>query len=362
MTRSLLVYGAGSVGNHFAHAGRALGWRVRVVDPDPAALTRMQRDIYPARYGAWDDAITLAAPDDAGAADLVVVGTPPDVHLDVAEAAFATTRPRALLVEKPLCPPDERSLARADALATRARGQGCRLLVGYDHRVARSTQRAIERLREGALGEVLALDVAFREHWAGIFAAHPWLAGPADTYLGYAARGGGASGEHSHALDLFRYLAEAAGKGQVRSLVALLDEVSDGDARYDRQCLLQLTTEGGLVGRVAQDVVTRPPVKRATVQGSEGQLALSFSATLDVLSYTDASGRRTEERFEKTRPDDFITELLHVDRLLDRPLEDEGAASPLDFAACRDSARVHLALHRSSALGRVVRLDEVGAP
>ncbi len=31
-------------------------------------------------------------------------------------------------------------------------------------------------------------------------AAHPWLAGPQDSYLGFWRRGGGASGEHSHAI------------------------------------------------------------------------------------------------------------------------------------------------------------------
>ena len=40
-----------------------------------------------------------------------------------------------------------------------------------------------------------------------VFAAHPWLSGPWETYLGYTERGG-ALAEHSHALNLWQYLAE----------------------------------------------------------------------------------------------------------------------------------------------------------
>ncbi len=40
-----------------------------------------------------------------GGFDLIFIGTPPDSHLPLARAAIAE-RPRAILVEKPLCGPD----------------------------------------------------------------------------------------------------------------------------------------------------------------------------------------------------------------------------------------------------------------
>ena len=51
------IFGAGSIGNHLAQAARRVGWDVMVVDPDREALRRMKEDIYPARYGKWDDSI-----------------------------------------------------------------------------------------------------------------------------------------------------------------------------------------------------------------------------------------------------------------------------------------------------------------
>ena len=53
------ILGAGSIGNHLSHAARRLGWSVDLVDIDPAALDRARDEIYPARYGSWDDAIRL---------------------------------------------------------------------------------------------------------------------------------------------------------------------------------------------------------------------------------------------------------------------------------------------------------------
>ena len=34
------IFGAGSIGNHLAHASRSLGWNVTICDVDQAALDR----------------------------------------------------------------------------------------------------------------------------------------------------------------------------------------------------------------------------------------------------------------------------------------------------------------------------------
>ena len=50
MSLHVKVYGAGSIGNHLAHASRSLNWNVDVVDIDEDALVRMKENIYPMRY------------------------------------------------------------------------------------------------------------------------------------------------------------------------------------------------------------------------------------------------------------------------------------------------------------------------
>lgn len=181
------ILGAGSIGNHLAHAARRLGWSVDLVDVDPAALDRTRTEIYPARYGQWDEAIRLFRSDAApkNRYDLVLIGTPPDTHMAVSMAAL-DEEPKAILIEKPVCTP---ALEHADDLLAKAAAKGCHLFVGYDHVVGHAAKQMCELLNRGEIGHAQTLDVEFREHWGGIFAAHPWLSGPCDSYLGFWRRG-----------------------------------------------------------------------------------------------------------------------------------------------------------------------------
>ena len=79
--------------------------------------------------------------------------------------------------------------------------------------VGEASEKVEELIAAGGIGKIETLDVEFREFWGGIFAAHPWLDGPQDTYLGFWKRGGGASGEHSHAINLWQHIAHVAGAG-----------------------------------------------------------------------------------------------------------------------------------------------------
>ena len=89
-TYRVKIFGAGSIGNHLAHASRELGWEVVVCDVDQAALIRMQEETYPSRYGQWDCSINLCLSNEApvGGFDLICVGTPPDQHVTLALQAL----------------------------------------------------------------------------------------------------------------------------------------------------------------------------------------------------------------------------------------------------------------------------------
>ena len=312
MIHNVKILGAGSIGNHLAHASRTLGWAVTVCDVNDVALQRMKNDIYPMRYGRWDPTIQLVNTSDApvGGFDLIIVGTPPDTHLPLALSALKEN-PRAILVEKPLCKPD---LELADEFYRAVQDSGVKVFVGYDHVVGRATRETESLVKSGAIGSVVTLDVEFREHWAGIFKAHPWLSGPEDTYLGYWQRGGGASGEHSHAINLWQHFAHVFGFGRVSEVSAMVNYIQEGRAVYDNLCLMDLRTEKGIVGRLVQDVVTIPSRKRAIIQGTEGTVVWvnNYNPEGDAVLLL-RPGRPDEIlSIPKTRPDDFIEELKHV--------------------------------------------------
>jgi predicted dehydrogenase len=353
------IHGAGSIGNHLANASRRLGWSVDLCDVDPAALVRTREQIYPGRYGKWDPAIGLhvSAKAPAGGHDLICVGTPPDHHLSLAMAAL-DEKPRALQIEKPLCMPDLAGLA---ALVEKARAQGTAVFVGYDHVVGLAAELAQNRLAGGEIGRAQTIDVEFREHWGGIFAAHPWLAGPHDSYLGFWKRGGGATGEHSHAINFWQFLAHVAGAGRVIEVQATLDYVRDGTVDYDRLALLNLRTEGGLAGRVVQDVVTVPHRKWARVQGERGALEwiCGVRPGFDALRWWTQPGREGSEEVAKTRPDDFIRELLHIEAAL---ASGKPETSPLALSRGVETMLAIAAAHESARTGRRVRIDHTRPP
>ena len=347
------IFGAGSIGNHLTHAARHLDWEVVVCDPNPAAIKRMREEIYPARYGQWDEAIALHSVRDAprGGFDLIIVGTPPDAHLPVAMDAMGES-PKAILMEKPLCPPD---MGGVNELLEEAEAAQVQLFTGYNHAVGQAANAMAAAIQDGKFGAVQTLDVEFREHWGGVFAAHPWLSGPADSYLGYWQRGGGASGEHSHAIHLWQFFAHTAGAGRVVEVQATLDYVKDGHVDYDQICLLQLRTENGLVGRVVQDVVTKPARKWARIQGANGfaewHCGNPDGADMLKLGVGELS---SEEVFRKDRPEDFILELRHLHDVLE---DNDSLESPLSLGRGLEAMEVIKAAHKSHATGQVVQIN-----
>lgn len=351
---SIRIIGAGSIGNHIANAARSRGWRVTLTDNDPAALARARDSIYPGRYGAWDAEIVLADTRQAfaEAADVVFIGTPPDTHVRLALETLDHVKPRVLLIEKPLAGPD---LAGCQELLDKALKAGVFTAVGYNHALGMNTVKAEEAIRSGVLGRLETVSARTREHWRGIFKAHPWLAGPHDSYLGYSARGGGALGEHSHAVNIWQHFAHVAGAGRVAEVSASLDIVREDGADYDRLALLTLRTEEGLLGDVIQDVVTSPTEKSARLQGSAGfiEWRVDYRPGRDAVVSGTIGEEPREELIAKTRADDFRVEIDHLAAVMEGKVKQ----SPIALERGLDTMMVIAAAFRSQALGRRVRID-----
>lgn len=358
MSFSMKIIGAGSIGNHLAQASRSLGWSVDMCDVDPSALERTRSQIYPTRYGKWDESIRLYESHSApkGGHDIIFIGTPPDLHLPLALAAL-NERPRAILIEKPVCGP---GLEGAHELIEKAKQANVALFVGYDHVVGRASRMAEEFAVHSELGPVTTLDVEFREYWGGIFAAHPWLAGPWETYLGFWRRGGGSAGEHSHAANLWQHFAHIVGAGRIVEVQATLDYVRDDRVDYDRLCVMNFRTESGLVGRCVQDVVTQPPRKWARIQYENGHVEWHCGREpgIDVASVKMPGRVAIEQKIIKTRPDDFIEELRHIEAAL----ASDPSSSPLSIARGMDTMLVIAAAHLSHKTGRRISIDYSKGP
>jgi len=84
------IHGAGSIGNYLSHVAHKFDWSVDICDTDAEALRRTKHDIYHMRYGVWDDEIKLHLAGDAlkGGFDLIIIGTPLDILLNLACSAL----------------------------------------------------------------------------------------------------------------------------------------------------------------------------------------------------------------------------------------------------------------------------------
>jgi predicted dehydrogenase len=352
MTRKVLICGAGSIGNHLCFACRNKKWDVDIYDIDPAALARTQHEIYPSRYGSWDDQIKLINQLNWDAQyDLIIVGTPPDTHIDLMIDLLSKMSPKVLLVEKPFCTPD---FERYDELTQVAKAVDTIILVGYNHNLTRNTLRVEELIAKGYVGEPLSIHVRWLEHWGGIFSAHPWLDGPAASYLGHWKRGGGACGEHSHGISLWQHFAGYLGAGDIKHVSAYIDMTKHAGMHHDRTAQLALVTESGLCGSVIQDVITEPAQKMARIQGEKGFIEwyANYDAGKDVIIYDTAGDTKTVEEFPKQRPDDFVGEIHHVDKLLNGEISE----SPIELKKGVQTMRVIAAAYRSSETGERVTL------
>lgn len=133
------------------------------------------------------------------AVDAVLILTPANAHLEIAERAFAAGK--HVLVEKPL----DATLDRAERLVAAGRAAGRRLGVVLQHRFRPGSLRLKERLAAGALGTIEAASLAV-----------PWWR-PQSYYdvegRGTLARDGGGVllTQAIHSLDLFRSLVDVTG-------------------------------------------------------------------------------------------------------------------------------------------------------
>jgi predicted dehydrogenase len=351
----VIIYGAGSIGNHLAYACRNKGWDVLMTDIDPEALKRTREDIYPSRYGGWDPGIRLSGVDALPKEhfDVVIIGTPPDTHVRLATQVLENSSPEVLLIEKPLCTP---ALDGVQKIVDLQKATGSFVAVGYNHTLTENSSRAAQILKQNSIGDPITISARFREHWGGIFTAHPWLSGPRDSYLGFFERGGGASGEHSHAINIWQHFARLVGAGRIVEVSAMMDMVDDGVVNYDRICLMNVKTESGLVGDIVQDVVTEPAQKVARIQGTKGFLEwfVNFKGGHDAVHYRDGKGEVREELIQKTRPDDFKGEVDHIEQILNGG---DRAGSPISIERGLDTMLVIAAAHISYRLKRSVRIN-----
>jgi predicted dehydrogenase len=348
MSSNVAIIGAGSIGNHLAYSCRKLDWHVDVFDTDATALSRFRSDIYPSRYGIFDEAIQLKGMSEFGvsqdrAYEVILIGTPPDTHYSVLLKALVL-KPKVIMIEKPITGPDMNQIAKMREIFKN--NPQTTFLCGYNHKVNIVTKVAEQLIRDSMAGDFVSLEVSWQESWAGILKAHPWLENHNSSYLGFYKRGGGALFEHSHGLDIWLHFSRILNLGRVHevSAVASFENDVSGKPQYDTSIEINLKTTKSFKGTVKQDVTTLPSKKQVEIQTKLHKLVIGFNdhALGDFVVLTEL--RTGDEVFrlsaEKSRPFDFDLEIHEISRVLTLMRNNENAVSNLSGELGLETAHI----------------------
>lgn len=347
------IFGAGSIGNHYAFACINKKWDVTIIDIDPKALERMRYQIYPSRYGRWNKNIRLISKDDNENYDIVMIGTPPTSHLNIAtKELIKKNPPKVIHIEKPLCTPDLKGIKKI--LRIRKRAPKTQIFGGYNHSLTKNTIYAEKLIKKIKFGKVLSMQALNRENWIGIYKAHFWIKSMADTYLGYYQKGGGALCEHSHGLNIWSHFSNFLGLGKVKKVNCNMKIIEKGKVKYDETVFLNLTTNKNFLGNVYQDVITDPAQKILNIQFEKGYVNIinNFEDNYDAVKFSFHKKVKIV-KFKKSRPDDFIGLINHLQQALKSKIEKK---SPISLNRSIEIMKIINASFKSHKLKKTINI------
>ena len=198
MKKNILIFGAGSIGNHMTYASLKLGHNIFITDINSEALERMKKNIYPRRYGKWNNKINQInfknLPDLKINFDLIIIGIPPQHHLETFNYCKKNLKFKKILIEKPLCVYNQKFLKYKILSPS--------VYCGYNHSISPSFMYFLKKLNKLKRNKISNIEIYWKEGWSGILKAHFWMKNEFDSYLGNIKNGGGALHEHSHGLHL----------------------------------------------------------------------------------------------------------------------------------------------------------------
>lgn len=251
---------------HFPALARVPDARVvAIADPDDAALARVG-DTWQIARRHHDPLALIADPE----VEAVAICTPAAWHVPLAQAALEAGRD--VFVEKPLA----LSLAEADRLMACAATRRSAVLVGFNLRWHRLTERARALLGDGAIGRVRAVHSVFSDP----LSSQPGL----PEWRRRREQGGGALLDKGvHHFDLWRYLLadEVTKVSATTSSSTTDDEVGLVTARSSR---------GAHLTALVMD--TSSVANQMTIHGDTGSLHIDFyrSDGLELRSTDEPPG------------------------------------------------------------------------
>lgn len=309
---TILIFGAGSIGNHMAFAARKLKSDVYLTDINPLALKRMKKEIYPNRYKNWDKKIRFIdfkkVFNQKINFDLIIVGTPPNTHIKLFKKCFKKLIFKKILIEKPLCVYNENNFKDLNKLLKKKM-----IFCGYNHSIS-NAYHYFSNLIDKKFKNIEYLDVNWNEGWQGILKAHFWIKNEFQSYLGNIKDGGGALHEHSHGLHLFQLILDKF-KLKIKNFKknVIINFKKKGEKKYDNYTHMTLSKPNQIL-KYTTDLISYPAEKKILIKKGCYKATLEFNHkyNTDNVSFFKNNKLLTSKNFKKTRSSEFEGELKHI--------------------------------------------------
>ena len=309
MKKKILIFGSGSIGTHHANAAITLKNDVFITDKNNSQLENMKQNIYPQRYGKWDNKINCISYNKVFNLrknfDLIIIGIPPKLHLQVLKKCIKHFNFKKILVEKPLCVYNQNlNFLKEPKLRKK-------VFCGYNHSISESFQFFLKNLKKIDKKELLDINLIWKESFNLVLKAHPWILSLKDSYLAKTKNGGGVSHEYSHAIHLFVLLNEVLFQNKKIEFKKKIVFKRQKDTFYDQIVKLQASSKlynHKIFANI--NSINNPPEKKIVVKRKK-KIILSWLRNLDEgFEYVSVKNKnKINKKFKITRKMDFINEL-----------------------------------------------------
>jgi predicted dehydrogenase len=309
MSKSVLIFGAGSIGNHMAHAARKLKLNVYVTDIKNDSLVLMKQVVYKKRYGFWDDKIKIIEYKNVfnlkNYFDLIIIGTPPQSHIKTFFKIKNKLKYNKILIEKPLTNFKNNLKIFADNKYSIRN----KVFIGYNHSISESFLFFIELLKKKNKSELNEINVVWKESWKKIMDAHFWLKKLNKSYISRTRHGGGALHEHSHGLHILILLLNAF-KIKIKKIKKNI--FYNKKLKYDESVNLDFIEDNILIN-YNTNLISYKIKKKVMVSGNNFSISWinNFKKNFDAVIFSNKNITKIY-KFKKTRSSEFQNEIKYL--------------------------------------------------
>ena len=308
--KNILIFGAGSIGNHMSKASSDLGYNIFITDKSELALQRMKTKIYPARYKKWNKKINLVEFKNVFSLkfyfDLIIVGTPPTSHFEIFKKCKEKLNFKKILIEKPIANYPNNKIYNLKNFAHKYM-----IFCGYNHSVNPSLSFFLKLIKKKPL-KIKNIFINWKEGWKGILGAHPWLKDEFSSYLGNSKHGGGAIQEHSHGIHALICILKNIKIKNFKIQKKIVFFKKKNNKKYDYFSSFFSKIKDIFI-KYETDLITYPANKNIKIELEDGYIKwiCNYKKNRDAV-VTKIGKKYNIKLFKKTRSSEFANEIKHI--------------------------------------------------